>query len=92
MKTGQNTKKQNMVGYLEVRQRVVERSLFLCLGLSKLFRVMIMFVYNVSENSVIENWLYGINNEARDWLVKVDLITKDIEGNSTQIFVVCEPD
>ena len=81
-----------MVGYLEVRQRVAERSSFYVQASVNLFRVMIMFVCNVSEDSVIEHWFYGINNEARDWLVKVDMIIKDIEGNSTQIFVVCEPD
>ena len=32
----------------------------------KFFRLMIMFVCNVSEDSVIEYWFYGINNEARD--------------------------
>ena len=35
---GTNTKKQNMVGSLEVRQRVTERSLLLCSGLSKLLQ------------------------------------------------------
>ena len=42
-----------------------------------------MFVCKVSEDSLIEHWFHGINNEARDWLVKVDLIIKDIKWNST---------
>ena len=35
---GTNTKKQNMVGYLEVRLRVTERSSLQCSGLSKLLQ------------------------------------------------------
>ena len=80
-----------MVGYLEVHPRVAERSSFLCSGLSK-FLQGYDHVCNVSEDSVIEHWFYGINIEARDWLVKVDLIIKAFEGNSTQVFVICEPD
>ena len=38
-----NTKKQNMVGYLEDRLRVTERSSLTCSGLSNMFRVLIMF-------------------------------------------------
>ena len=38
-----NTKKQNMVGYLEDRIRVTERSSFTCSGLSNMFRVLIIF-------------------------------------------------
>ena len=38
-----NTKKQNMVGYLEDRLRVTERSSLTWSGLSNMFRVLIMF-------------------------------------------------
>ena len=38
-----NTKKQNMVGYLEDRLRVTERSSLTCSGLSNMFRVFIIF-------------------------------------------------
>ena len=37
------TKKQNIRGYIEVRQRVTERSTYLCSGLSKSFRVSDVF-------------------------------------------------
>ena len=38
-----NIKKQNMVGYLEDRLRVTERSSLTCSGLSNMFRVLIIF-------------------------------------------------
>ena len=62
-----NTKKQNMVGYLEDRLRVTERSSFTCSGLSNMLRVLIMFfVQDVSEDSVVNHWFNGINTEARE--------------------------
>ena len=48
---GKNTKKQNMLGYLEVRQRVTERSSMSCSCLSKYFRVSDMVVSGVSKDS-----------------------------------------
>ena len=41
---GTNTNKQNMLGYIEVRQRVTERSSFLCSCLSKIFNILDMVV------------------------------------------------
>ena len=46
-----NTKKQNMLGYLEVRQKVTERSSLSCPGLSKCFRVSDMVVSEMSKDS-----------------------------------------
>ena len=40
-----NTKKQNIRGYLEVRQRVTGRSSYLCSGLSKSFSVSDVFKF-----------------------------------------------
>ena len=48
---GKNTKKQNTLGYLEVRQRVTERSSLSCSGLSKYFRVSDMVISEVSKDS-----------------------------------------
>ena len=46
-----NTMKQNMLGCLEVRQRVTERSSLLCSGLSKYFKVSDMVVSEVLKDS-----------------------------------------
>ena len=51
-----------------------------------------MYVSEVSEDSVYEHWLYGISDEAREWLIQVGLIVKEYKGNLIQVFVVCEPD
>ena len=40
----------------------------------------------VSEDSVYEHWFYGINDEAREWLIQVGLIVKENKGNSIQVF------
>ena len=54
MKTRINTKKQNMVGYLEVRLRVTERSSFsIFRPLVNHFRMSIMYVSEVLEDSVM---------------------------------------
>ena len=39
-----------------------------------------MYVSEVSEDSVYEHWFYGISDEAREWLIQVGLIVKDIKG------------
>ena len=56
------------------------------------FRVIIMNVSNVSEDSVYKHWFYGINEEVREWLIQIGLIIKENKGNSILVFVVCEPD
>ena len=81
-----------MVEYLEVRLRVIERSSSLCSGLSKSLQGSIMYVSKVSEDSVYEHWLYGINEETREWLIQIGLLVKENKRNSIQVFVVCEPD
>ena len=48
---GTNTKKQNMLGYLEVRQRVTERSSLSCSCLNKYFSISDMVISGVSEDS-----------------------------------------
>ena len=81
-----------MVRYLEVRHRVTERSSLNVQASVNHFRVSIMYVSKVSEDSVYEHWFYGISDEAREWLIQVGLIVKEYKGNSIQVFVVCEPD
>ena len=56
------------------------------------FKVSIMYVSRVSEDSVYEHWFYGISEEAREWLIQIDLIVRDKRGNSIPVFVICEPD
>ena len=80
-----------MVGYLEVRHRVTERSSFNVHASVNHFRVSIMYVSEVSEDSVYEHWFYGISDESRKWLIQVGLIIKENKGNSIQVFGVCEP-
>ena len=48
---GTNTKKQNMLGILEVRQRGTERSSLPCSSLSIFFKVSLMIVFKVSKDS-----------------------------------------
>ena len=56
------------------------------------FRVMIMYVSKVSEDSVYEHWLCGINEEARERLIQIGLIVKENKGNSILVLVICELD
>ena len=69
-----------MVGYLEVRHRVTERSSFNVQASVNHFRVSIMYVSEVSEDSVYEPWFYGISDEAREWLIQVVEIVKENKG------------
>ena len=79
---GTNTKKQNMLGYLEVRQRVTERSSLLCSCLSKIFRVSDMVVsVECQKIQVYEHWFSVISVEAREWLKQLSLIlSKSVKG------------
>ena len=81
-----------MVGCLEVRLKVIERSSSLYSGLSKSLQGSIKYVSKVSEDSVYEHGFYGISEEAREFLIQVGLIVKENKGKSIQVLVVCELD
>ena len=72
---GTNTKKQNMLGYPEVHQRITKRSSLLCSGLSKYFRVSYMVVsVECQKIQVYVHWFPVISVEAREWLKQLSLI------------------
>ena len=81
-----------MVGCLEVRLKVTERSSSQCSGLSKSLQGSIKYVSKVLEDSVYEHWFYGISEEARECFIQVGLIVKENKGNSIQVLVVYELD
>ena len=81
-----------MVGYLEAVLGLLKEVHLYVQDSVNHFRVSIMYVSKVSEDSVYEHWFYGISDEAREWLIQIGLIVKDNIGYSIQVFVICEPD